>query len=222
MVLPPLGGTFRKGHMDDYPERQSGGSEGRTPAAKLPRTPSWVMLGFVLGVLFMWLLGSGTESVELTGAHKGSGHAGAGAVEGGASPGKDEQGKRSAAAVVTAPVRVAPKPRVLSTVEAVFEEWGKYAVWDRNRTELALWSPDKGAYADFYEVYRDEDVLYFRSITQLTRPLLALPDRPDAPIVFTETEAMRREREAARRALVPAHPEAPSELLQPQVDIPSK
>jgi hypothetical protein len=87
-----------------------------------------------------------------------------------------------------------PAPR-LTTIEAVFDEWGKYAVWNQNVTEVALWDTDTKAYDECYEVLRVGGSDYFRSISRLTRPVLThgLPDDPAMPLEFTETDAQRQE-----------------------------
>lgn len=148
--------------------------------AKLSRTPSWVLLGFVLGVGFMWLI-----------------------------PAEQDKQAKPVASPAAKPAEPAkpkvPAKRRLSDIEAVFEAWGKYAVWDQNRTEVALWNADHNAYADFYEVLREDGALYFRSIPALTRPLIAHGSRPEAPLVFTETPEMRQEWLRSRGELVPAH-----------------
>lgn len=85
------------------------------------------------------------------------------------------------------------RPR-LTEIEAVFAEWERYAVWDNNVTEVALWDTEKKAYSIFYEVLRVGDNYYFRSISRLTRPILTrgVPEQ-QSPLQFTETETSRRE-----------------------------
>ena len=97
------------------------------------------------------------------------------------------------AAVAPGPAPAAP-PRTLSTVEAVFAEWGERASWTGNVTEIALWSSAAGAFADYYEVRRVGGQLYFRSIPALTRRVIRRgKEDPSCPLVFTETEAEYRE-----------------------------
>jgi len=152
----------------------------------MSRTPSWVLLGFGLGVLFMWLL-----------------------------PGEAPR-PAPAQAQVPAPAKpAAPARRRLSDIEAVFETWGRYAVWDQNRTEVAMWNPAVNAYADFYEVLREEDTLWFRSIPKLTRPLIAHATKADAPLVFTETAEMRRAWLESRGELRPVHAVPPEPVPTP-------
>jgi len=139
-------------HDDDNP---------RPPSPRsLSKTPSWVTLGFVLGVAFMWFL-----------------------------PRPEIVPERPPP---PAPAPRPPAPQV-AVIEAVFEEWGQYAVWDHDKTEVALWEATSGTYANCFEVLRDGEHLYFRSIPRLTRPVLTHGVREDSPLLFTETEESRRE-----------------------------
>jgi hypothetical protein len=103
------------------------------------------------------------------------------------------------AAPVEPELRAAPPPPSrtvpqLTTIEAVFAEWGQYAVWDRDLTQVALWSSEAKEYSDCYEVFRGGGSYFFRSIPRLTRPVLTHGVRPDnSPLQFTETEAQRAE-----------------------------
>lgn len=158
------------------------------------------MLGFLLGVGFMWLWNTPKPSV-----HGGQeGKTAAMATLGQATPSL----KPAASPEVTPTAKPQPaRKRRLSEIEAVFEEWGQYAIWDQNRTEVALWNSEQNAYADFYEVWRDPSGgLYFRSLPRLTRPVLAHASKTEAPLLFTESLAMRKEWMEARRELVPATP----------------
>lgn len=127
--------------------------------------PSWVMLGFLLGAATVWLMQRGAE--------------------------------KPAAAVklsFTPPaVRVQASP--VTTIEAVFAEWGQHVQWDGNLTEVAMWRPETSAYSEFYEVRKVGEELFFRSIPKLTRRLVRhgkpLPD--NAPLQFTQSEAQYRE-----------------------------
>ncbi len=144
--------------------------------ARLSRTPSWVMLGFVLGALFVWALPRVEKSVL------------------------------APAAGPAATVQLA-RPK-LTDIEAVFEAWGRDAVWDNDVTEVALWDVDKRSYSICYEVVRNGENLYFRSIPHLTRPVLTHGLHGQAPLLFTETEAMRKE--WLRQTLLP-----PREAMPP-------
>ncbi len=130
--------------------------------AKPSQIPSWAMLGFALGALFVLALPS-------------------------------RRAEPAAAAPPPAPVPLALAAPRISTVEAVFSEWGKYASWEHDHTEVALWNAEAGAYADCFEILRVGDRLYFRSIPALTRPVLRHGVSPNSPLQFTESEAQRRE-----------------------------
>ena len=95
------------------------------------------------------------------------------------------------AAETPPPPLAAPAPRTVTTIEAVFDAWGKYAVWSDNTTEVALWDPSTNAFSDCYEVLKVGDGLYFRSISGLTRPLLEHGVADGSPLQFTETARQR-------------------------------
>jgi hypothetical protein len=91
-----------------------------------------------------------------------------------------------------APAKPAP-PRPISTIEAVFADWGRYALWSDDTTEVALWNADTKGYSDYYEVLRFGDNFYFRTLPRLTRPILdhGVPD--GAPLEYTCTVRQREE-----------------------------
>jgi hypothetical protein len=133
---------------------------------KLSMTPSWVMLGFVLGAAFVAALPPSNEK--------------------------------------SAPVAPAPKPAesarklpppLLTTIEAVFAAWGEHAVWDDDVTEVAMWDTDRNRFAEFYEVRRVREKMYFRTIPKLTRRVInhGKPLPLECPLQFTETEERYRE-----------------------------
>ena len=129
--------------------------------SRLSKTPSWVMLGFVLGALFVWALPRVEQTVLASAA---------------------------------GPITTVKLERPATTeIEAVFAEWGRDAVWDNDLTEVALWDVEKRTYSICYEVLRSGEALYFRSIPRLTRPVLTHGLHGSAPLLFTETEALRRE-----------------------------
>ena len=138
--------------MAESPERPPSPSN-------LSRTPSWVLLGFVLGAGFVWSL------------------------------------PRPAA---PAPAATPPPPTVqlarpvATDIEAVFHDWGRPAVWDRDLTEVALWDVDRRSYSICYEILRAGDVLYFRSIPKLTRPVLTHGVPHTSPNTFVARNRARR------------------------------
>jgi hypothetical protein len=94
---------------------------------------------------------------------------------------------------VPRPPVTALTPARVTTVEAVFAEWGKYAMWERDVTQIALWNSDTAGFTDAFEVVRLGENLYFRSIPRLSRPLLTHGVPSDSPLEFTETEEQRQQ-----------------------------
>jgi hypothetical protein len=127
--------------------------------------PSWVMLGFVLGALFVVAL---PRRAPLE-----------------APPGPEQN-------AAVKPAKPAPAPR-LTTIEAVFAAWERYAVWSDNTTQVALWDADTMSYSDCYEVLRIDDGYFFRSISKLTRPILTHGVVEESPLQFTESARQRQE-----------------------------
>lgn len=151
--------------MDDETENRGPRREYPLSPAKMSKTPSWVMLGFLLGGVTAWsvLAQLNKDRVATGGA------------------------KRAAAPAEPTVVRYVPQP--VTTVEAVFGEWAKYAVWEFDVTEVALWNKDTGAFTDCFEVVRSSGRYYFRSIPELTRrPIRRGKEIPECPLLFTETE----------------------------------
>lgn len=149
--------------------------------ARLSRTPSWVMLGFLIGALAVYAL------------MRPRGVAPPPAVP-----------VATSAAPVAEPKREAP---TLTTIEAVFATWGENAVWHANTTEVALWNSRDRDFTDFYEVRRVGGVNYFRSIPTLTRRVIRRgKEIPECPLQFTETEEQYREWKEHGRTERPAEP----------------
>jgi len=136
-------------------------SEPRPPrASQLSKTPSWVMLGFVLGAAAVFMLP------------------------------RSEKAPAPAPAIVAPRVvaPVPPEsPTVERAVffEDVFAELNRSAVWQDDVTEVAFWNPTRKAFSDCYEVLKSGDKFYFRSIPHLTRPVLKEGVPPDSPLQFT-------------------------------------
>lgn len=132
------------------------------PRSRLSKTPSWISLGFILGALFVWSLPRDNQVVN-------------GAIT---------------AELPTQTVQL-DRPK-LTEVEAVFSEWERFAVWKNGITQIAMWDTEKHTYSINYEVLRHTGNFYFRSIPQLTRPVLTRGVPADAPLQFAETEESRR------------------------------
>lgn len=180
---------------DDLPRRK----EYPLSTAKLSKTPSWIMLGFVLGALFVLALPPLRKKAPVPETVR---------VEFTRPPAPRES-------------------RPLSDIEGVFAVWGQHATWFDNTTEVALWNSKERAFTDFYEVRRFGDDLYFRSITSLTRRVMTHgKPLPESPLQFTETEDQYREWMEHGRVERPAEPRlrptAPPPTVAPHVNPPEK
>lgn len=166
---------------DDEPR-----SEKRYPlsASKMSKTPSWIMLGFLLGAIFVAALPPlRKQPAPETTTFK---------------------------AVEPPPPRPPREPPQLTTIEAVFAVWGQYAVWSDDVTEVALWNDHDKAFSDCYEVRRFGDIAYFRTIPKLTRRVIARGKPiPESPLLFTETEEQYREWLKYGRSERPVERDAP-------------
>jgi hypothetical protein len=154
---------------DDEPDRP-------VPEKKPSLIPSWVTLGFILGALFVLTLPRAERAMRTPAAEP--------AAETAQPPALVAPTAASAAALASARI---------PTIEAVFEQYGHYAVWKNDRTEVALWSADTKEFSDFYEVARMDNTYYFRSIPHLTRPVLTHGVPADCPLMFTETVEQRQQ-----------------------------
>ncbi|MGD1029717.1 MAG: hypothetical protein ABSA05_01120 [Opitutaceae bacterium] len=149
--------------------------EEETPAPPPPssdkpsQAPSWAMVGFLLGALFVLALPH-HETEE---------------------PAAAVPPPPSLAEPPGKKVPLTP-PRI-STIEAVFDAYGQDAVWDHDTTQVALWNSESDSFADCFEVLRTPEGYFFRSIPKLTHPVLTHGVKPDSPLRFTETADQRAE-----------------------------
>jgi hypothetical protein len=132
----------------------------------LSTTPSWLMLGFLIGAVTMY---SSYERLF-----------------------QKAPAEPVAPAVRVEVQRVVVPP--VPDVEAIFLRYQDNAVWENDLTEVALWNPTSERFSELYEVLRTEDHYFFRSITTLTRPVAEYADEESVPIRFTESEAQRAKR----------------------------
>ncbi len=184
--------------------------EGTDPApsrAELSKTPSWIMVGFILGVLAVWGFRRDDPAPPPAAA----------APEVKATPAPAEPAK-SVTSLENRPS--------LAVIEAVFAQWGDYALWEDDRTEVALWNSVTADFTDFIEVSRMAGVYYFRSIPRLTRPFTDAKPPRESPLRFTEPIAQRRARLEGRlspQAPAPTGPtgpwKGPAPAVSPSVEI---
>jgi hypothetical protein len=146
--------------MDDDPLSE------RPRSVPLSKTPSWVMLGFVLGALFVLALPR--------------------------SPAPAPRPVVVAPPAISKPLAIEPQ---LTVIEAVFNAWGDHAVWDNDTTQVAMWNTGMDEFSDCYEARRVDGVLYFRTLPKLTRRIIrhGKPLPTNCPLQFTETEEQYRE-----------------------------
>lgn len=175
--------------MDDDEHDEPKKSYPLSPS-KMSKASSWVMLGFLLGAASVWGLRRDAE-----------------------------QAVRVASAVTLKewPTVVRTTLPALTTIEAVFAEWGQYAVWEDNVTEVAMWRAESGGFSEYYEVRRFGETLYFRSIPKLTRLIIRHgTPLPKSPLQYTESEEQYREWLAHGRVERAADsPRAPRGLVVP-------
>ena len=133
------------------------------PPQKPTSAPSWVLLGFVLGALFILAM-----------------------------PSRQKPAAEPAPVQAPKPEPLPPpNPGRFEAVETVFEAWSQYAVWQNERTEICVYDPDLNRFAECYEVLRSGDQMYYRSIPALTRPVLTHGVPPNSPVEFTEPSEVR-------------------------------
>lgn len=81
------------------------------------------------------------------------------------------------------PVRPATSATVLAgrpslvAIEALFAAGEYRAVWQDDRTQVALWNTSTGQFSDFVEVTRRDGDYFFRDLARLTWPVS--PERPE-------------------------------------------
>lgn len=137
--------------------------------SELSKVPSWIMLGFVVGGLFVLLLRREYISREV------------------AEP----------VSIVTSADALKPQVRQksltelkgmpsLTAIENVWAVWGHHAIWEDDITEVALWNTEYGEFSDFFEVVRRGDHVFFRSIPRLTRPTVDRGLGKHSPLQFTQ------------------------------------
>ena len=152
-------------------------AEETTPERPKPSPiPSWVMLGFVLGVLVTlgWQRDNPAPSSPPP------------------QPAPAEPPPPSPATERNA-LHLEDQPS-LTAVEALFEQYRAYAFWDDDRTEIGVWNTRTLEFSSYFEVHRAETGTYFRSIPALTRLPLEGYGPPGSPLLFTETPAQRAAR----------------------------
>lgn len=148
----------------------------RPPRTELSQAPSWILLGFVIGTVFVFLLRRQylVEEAQLSQAA---------AV-------RDAVTATGSDAVSPTAAR-AGEPTAVA-FDAVWRAWGHHAVWVDDSTQVALWNAQTGDYSDAFEVVRRGDEFYFRPLPKLTRPMVERGLGPGAPLQFTGPPVVSR------------------------------
>lgn len=153
---------------------------------KPSQVPSWLMLGFLVGVVTMWALRSEPKAPEAPPP----------------APPPTIHEIASAAPSLTAPEDSAS----LAIAEALFEEYRNWAFWNEDKTQIAIWNSTTLGFTDRFEIIRTLEGDYFRSIPSFTRVPIEGYGPENSPILFTETAEQKLKRD---RALNPdAYPRA--------------
>jgi hypothetical protein len=144
------------------------------PREKLSKTPSWIMVGFVLGCVSAYVA---DHEIEKRRAQP--------PVE----PPVIVNPPDSAPAVPTSAMRLSQ-----NEVDAIFRQFAERAVWENDITEVAVWNPVMQKFTDLVEVMRSGEYFYYRPIQRLTRPLISNEPEPGVLVLFTEPEKVREAR----------------------------
>ncbi|MBK9991533.1 MAG: hypothetical protein IPP19_12545 [Verrucomicrobia bacterium] len=142
---------------------------------KLSTTPSWIMVGFIIGAMFAYgVQREVARRNQLTPPPPPA-----------PAPVKVEP-QKSAAAI---------KDRAsLAAIENVFTQYESQAVWRHDITEVALWNAETNKFSEFFEVMRSGEYYYYRTLPHLTRPVIRHNVNPDLPLRFTEPEDVQLKR----------------------------
>jgi len=143
-------------------------SKERVSTSELSKVPSWILLGFAIGGLFVFLLRREYVDSETQPPATTVGTAEPVAVVATASSVTERKGEPS-----------------LSSIEAVWAVWGIHAIWDGDLTQVALWNTAIAEFSDCFEVTRRSDQVYFRSIAHLSHPVIDRGLGKHSPLQFT-------------------------------------
>ena len=153
-------------------------SEDTSPTHNKPsQIPSWVMVGFVLGVLTMWGFQSDAPAEATATVVK---------------PAEVADDLASAAPTEN-PLMQDGKPSI-EVVQRLFEGLREWAFWTDDRTEIAVWNATTLGFTDHFEIIRGDEADYFRAIPGFSRLPLEGYGPEHSPILFTETAEQRAKR----------------------------
>lgn len=155
--------------------------------SKLSTTPSWIMVGFVIGALFAFGVDRELDRRNQTKSP-------ATPMPPASVPAKVEPQKSSSAL----------KDRTsLSAIENIFAQYDSHAIWRNDLTEIALWNAETNKFSECFEVMRSGEYYYYRTIPSLTRPVLRPNPAPELPLRYTEPEDEQLKRLQQQPAWLP-------------------
>jgi len=169
--------------------------DGAADKKNLSHVPSWLMIGFLVGVITMWVFRREPEPP--------------------ASPADATPTTLATEAEVDVaevePAEITGRMS-LDMVSAIFSAYRDWVWWSDDMTQIAVWNSDTMGFTDRYEVIRTLEADYFRPIARFTR--LPLPGYgPDnSPLLFTETAEQRTKRELRDNPDLLPEPERSSPL----------
>ncbi|MBT5903834.1 MAG: hypothetical protein HOH58_17170 [Opitutaceae bacterium] len=168
--------------------------EEKVDRKSLSQVPSWLMVGFLAGVITMWLFRSPAPESPVAPL---------------------PVDPPVPVAVESVPVEeTAAQEASLAFAEAIFDTFRDWVFWTDDKTQIALWNTGSMSFSDRFEVIRTLEGDYFRSISEFTRLPLPGYGPPNSPILFTETTEQRYKREISLNpdALPKREKPAPVEL----------
>jgi hypothetical protein len=147
----------------------------RPPRTELSQAPSWILLGFVIGAVFVIQLRRQYLVEEMQ-----------------REPAVVEEASAVAGSNLVSPTAARAGEPTAAAFDAVWRAWGHHAVWVDDTTQVALWNAQTGDYRDAFEVVRRGDEFYFRPLPELTRPTVERGLGVGAPLQFTGPPVVSR------------------------------
>lgn len=171
--------------------------EVKSSREKASKIPSWIMVGFVLGALSFYTVGDYFGSREKTPAPAPAASASAAQPAPSSEPAPAPQPPDTS--TKASPLIDNSRQMTLFAIDAIFRQWEVNAMWEYGTTQVVFWNPEDKQYSTAVEVFRlgSDDTgyeYYYRRISRLTRTPIRDDSRPDAPIIFTESEEATKRR----------------------------
>lgn len=180
-------------------EENADDGEVKSPREKASKIPSWIMVGFVLGALSFYTVSDYFGSREKTPPPAPADPESATVPAPSPSPQPAPAPQPPDTSSKNSPLIDNSRQMTLFAIDAIFRQWEVNAMWEYGTTQVVFWNPADEKYSTAVEVFRlgTEDTgyeYYYRRILSLTRPPIRDDSRPDAPIIFTESEEATKRR----------------------------